>query len=179
MMPDVFQWLAKEGDNSQKTYIVLGCHRGGTSFVAQALKDAGVTLQGHSGRNEDSRFVHLNREIIYHAGGRWQYPPKPEAILQATKDYESQIRELIEKAKDGQAAWAWKDPQQVLTAESMVPIWLEMFDDVYLICVFRKPERTAKSLKRLGQHGQGVNFAQEYARRTIRAIKAFMRLDDE
>ena len=179
MGKDVFEYLDSEGNHSPKTYIVLGCHRGGTSFVGQALKDAGVDIQGGPGRREDIRFVHLNRDIIYEAGSTWQRPPAREKILSAVKAFENKARALLREASSGKKAWAWKDPQQALTAEGLVPLWKEELDDVYLICVFRKPENTDTSLRRIRQHGNGASFAKEYARRTIKAIERFMELDVE
>jgi len=176
---DPLKYLDKDGNQEQKTYIVLGCHRSGTSFIGQALKDAGVDIKGGAGRREDVRFVYLNRDIIREAGSTWQRPPTREKIAEATKKFEERARTLLREAKNNKKAWAWKDPQQPLTAEALVPIWLEELEDVYLVCVFRRPKNTGKSLKRIRQHGSGENFAKEYARRTIKAIERFMELDVE
>lgn len=178
-MTDSLRYLDKNGDRSQKTYIVLGCHRSGTSFLAQTLKDYGVDIKGGDGRLEDIRFVLLNKAIINDAGGIWRKPPSREKILASTKKFETNVRELLHNASKDKATWGWKDPRQVITAEGMVEAWLEELDDVYLICIFRRPERTEKSLRRLGQHNSGSEFAKEYARRTIHTIRKFMGIDDE
>ncbi len=168
------KYLDDKGDQTPKTYIVIGCHRSGTSFLAQTLKDYGVDIKGGDGRLEDVRFVYLNRDIIQDAGGIWRRPPSREKILESTKKFEGRARELLQTASKNQKTWGWKDPRQAITAEGMVDLWLEELDDVYLICIFRRPERTETSLRRLGQHGQGAEMAREYARRTIHTIRKFM-----
>jgi hypothetical protein len=174
-MIDTFHWLDENSDRSPKTYIVLGCHRSGTTFITQALKNTGVVLQGLSSRCEDSRFVRLNSEILQAAGGRWNCPPSRGKLLEAVAKHEAETRGLLVSASENQLAWAWKDPQQVLTAEGMVPIWLDMLDDVYLICIFRRPEKVEQSMKRVyGEENTGL--AREYAKRTIATIETFMGL---
>lgn len=58
--------------------------------------------------------------------------------------------------------------------------WLDFLgDDTYIIAIFRKPDLVAGSLLRRQQQASkqaGVEQAQAYARRIIRAIEKFMRI---
>ncbi|MFH2049975.1 MAG: hypothetical protein ABIJ12_11065 [bacterium] len=52
------------GNDSPKTYVVLGCRRSGTSFIANALLKMGVDMGSTPWRCEDIEFVKLNEKII-------------------------------------------------------------------------------------------------------------------
>jgi len=158
----------------QKTYVVLGVHRSGTSFLSRALVEMGVDMGvGSNPHSEDGRFVARNQAIIQGAGGTWKAPPAPGAVVAECDGHAEQIVALLQRP---QPYWGWKDPRQALTIEGWVPYLKEAMDDVYLICIFRRPERVAASLRRLGQHADGYGLAQEYARRVMGGISAFMEL---
>ena len=65
--------LEKLGFKDTKTYIVLGMHRSGTSFISKALHDSGVDmgegkLMGPNewnklGHYENTQFVSMNSQI--------------------------------------------------------------------------------------------------------------------
>lgn len=149
----------------QKTYVVLGVHRSGTTFLSRALVEMGVDMGvGSNPHSEDGRFVARNQAIIQGA---------PGAVVAECDRHAEQIVALLQRP---QPHWGWKDPRQALTIEGWVPYLKEALDDVYLVCIFRRPERVADSLRRLGQHGDGYGLAQEYARRVMRGIAAFMEL---
>jgi len=152
-----------------RTYIILGVHRSGTSFLAKTLKDVGIPLKGGPAHYEDIDFIKLNMKIIQEAGGIWKNPPDRESLLKSGENHKEEIQALLSAKR--QDMWGWKDPRQALTIESYLP-YLE--DDVYLICIFRKPELVGASLKRLGQTSQGENMAKEYDRRIIKAIERFV-----
>lgn len=158
----------------QKTYVVLGAHRSGTSFLSQALVEMGVDMgMGSNPHFEDGRFVACNQAIIQGAGGTWKAPPMTDLVLAECDRHAEQILALLQCPHP---YWGWKDPRQALTIEGWVPYLKEALDDVYLICILRRPERVADSLRRLGQHADGYGLAQEYARRVMSGIVAFMEL---
>lgn len=163
--------LSDLGDPSPKTYIVLGCHRSGTSFLTKALLDAGVKMGGQPIHYENGRFVSLNKDIIQGAGGTWRQPPEEDALLESGRGKEAEIVALLRSSKSD--FWGWKDPRQALTVRSYLP---HLEDDVYLIAIFRKPDRVKASLRRLGQTSIGDQLARTYARRILAAIAEFMGL---
>ena len=157
-----------------KIYMVLGSHRSGTSFVANAIRDQGIYFGTGGWRAENGRFHQINKAIIAEAGGNWLNPPNEGALLAAGLLKGAEIEAVVQDFNNRANLWGWKDPRACLTARA----WLDfMTGDVYLISVFRRPEQVADSLMRMGQIGSkkhGVNLAREYARRTVNAIKEFM-----
>lgn len=161
-------------DRTPKTYVVLGGHRSGTSFIVNCLKLAGVPIVGSPPRLEDLRFVRLNMKIIQDAGGIWLHPPDEEALRASGEKYADEIKALIKEAGEGKPYWGWKDPRQDLTISSYLP---HLEDDVYLIAIFRKPQKAGESLHKLQQVQtveRGVELAREYDNRLIRAIEEFV-----
>ena len=157
-----------------KTYVVLGAHRSGTSFVGDAIRNSGVDMGTLGWRAENSRFVQLNKKIIQAAGGFW-YDPPPEGALLAQGDlHAEEIQELLAYMQAGSPQlWGWKDPRQPLTIRSYLDF---LPGDVYLIAIFRRPELVGASHGRKGivSADVGVKLAREYARRTIGAIRQFV-----
>ena len=73
--------------------------------------------------------------------------------------------------------WGWKDPRTVMTA----PFFLDELnknDDVYLVCVFRKPKKVAASLKKRSgmDYKKGYDLIARYNKMIIRTIKRFVGL---
>ena len=157
-----------------KTFIVLGVHRSGTSFVTKCLIDAGVEMGGQAIHYEDNAFVQLNMKIIQAAGGIWRNPPDPDALRIIGAEHADRIQRAI-AAKSGDLR-GWKDPRQALTMESYLPY---LDGDVYLVAMFRKPEKVGASLKRIGQMDaqRGTAMAREYDRRIVRAIQSFVGIE--
>jgi len=157
-----------------KVYIILGAHRSGTSFIANALREQGVDFARAGWRTENGEFSILNRDIIQAAGGVWYDPPPEAALLAQGALFEERIKFTLNLMRErGSPLWGWKDPRQCLTIRSYLDFLPE---DVYLITVFRRPELVGASLERKGQVGAtaGTSMAREYARRTISAIKQFV-----
>ncbi len=156
-----------------KAYYVVGCHRSGTSFVANAIRSQGVYFGSGSWRCESRDFWSIDKDIIQAAGGTWLEPPPETELLAQGVLTADRIQEVITKFSK-RPLWGAKDPRMALTARS----WLDLTPgDVYLIAVFRRPEYAAASLSRVGQiwNVQDAEVqVKEYARRMITAIKRFM-----
>jgi hypothetical protein len=155
-----------------KKYVVLGCQRSGTSFVANALRAQGVYFGTRGWRCETRAFWGINKSIIQSAGGTWLDIPGEGALLAQGELHRAAIQERIRDFDSRSVLWGCKDPRMSLTARS----WLDSMDgDVYLIVIVRRPELTAASLARKGQlpEKNGVAHAQEYIRRIISAIREF------
>ncbi len=89
---------------SQKTFIVLGAPRGGTSLVAGALRLAGVAMGDDidPANNED-------RAFNFHDGNMSTW-----SVEFSNTDYLAKIRNVIRARNDSHAVWGWKDPLAAL-----------------------------------------------------------------
>jgi len=135
-----------------KTIIVLGMHRSGTSMIAGVLKKLGVhmgdELLGKSSSNphghfEDLDFLHLNIKILRAAQGSWANPPEYNTILKQKKKFASKIKKMI-TGKNKNNIWGWKDPRTSLTIELFLPY---LMNPQFIVC-YRKPQAVAKSLNK-------------------------------
>ena len=151
-------------DKSPKTYIVLGMHQGGTSIISKALNDQGIDMGigGNNGTYEDNEFVQLNNEILARSGGSWLEPPKK------IKPHVGAAKLINKRKKD---FWGWKDPRTVLALDAYTPY---LKDDVYLVCVFRKPKKVSESLNKRSKHPRNsLELTKEHYRKIIEHIQEF------
>lgn len=162
-------------DKSPKTYVVLGAHQGGTSIISKALHgvpDIDMGIGQNEGTYEDNTFVQINNNIIRRAGGVWYDPPAVEHVKNVAKGFSGQISSLINSKK--KPFWGWKDPRTALTWDAYKG---HLSDDVYLVCVFRKPDKVGESLsRRSNPKVSGKELSKEYYRRIIDIIKDFAEL---
>ena len=105
-----------------KTLVITGMHRSGTSLVSQWLHKCGIHLGdqvlgpaiGNSeGHFEDVDFVHLHEDILQthllpHSGLMTQ------AVSKLTYAEIEAMESLILKKNSKQEEWAWKDPRTCL-----------------------------------------------------------------
>jgi hypothetical protein len=160
---------------TDKVYIVLGCHRGGTSFVANCLNLGGVDFVTSGWRMECGHLVRANRDIIKEAGGTWMYPPSEDEITRSFIKHTDRTEWLMEYMFEDRPLLGMKDPRMALTADNYLDLMPD--DETYLICIFRKPEKVAESINRVGII-QNKPFAEklsrEYYRRIVNTIKGFV-----
>jgi hypothetical protein len=176
-----------------RTYIVIGMHRSGTSFLAKALQKHGVNmgkkLMGpYKGDEidhcENMEFVTLDREMLamandgktFHSG---LMPPDEAVILALAGEYGPQIERVVKLNSD--RTWGWKDPYTALLIKLYMPYVLAIDDDPFIYCCFRRPEKIADSLRRRqGLNPEaGAKIAREYQRRIISFLKEFLELDND
>lgn len=164
-------------DKSPKTYIILGMHKGGTSFISKALHKIGIDMGDIDGRHyEDKNFLEFSKKILEKAGGDSMNPPTQKDIEKAVTENVDELKKLI-KSKP---FWGFKDPQSALTIKPMLPYFK---DDVYLICVFRKPSKVADSLSRSKSHIKRYKMTREksmklthnYYNNILSTIKSFLK----
>jgi len=139
------------------------------------LGQSGVTFEVcGNGHNEDAEFCALNNKVLKAAGGDWSELPTEDRIEAEVIAHEDAYRALIGERSKAQR-WGWKDPRQGATIRAMLP-WLE--DDVYLVCVFRKPERVAESMHRTWgtPRAEGRRIYNDYCRRILGAVREFVGL---
>lgn len=160
----------------QKTVIVLGMHRSGTSMTAGILKELGVSMGDRlypasewnpKGHYEDLDFLQLNNRILKAAGGHYLRPPARADVRERGLAFQEQIGSTI-RAKQA-PLWGWKEPRTCLTIE----LYLPYLNNPYFIVCHRDARAVAASLKRRDglTIGYGLRLAREYTAR----IEAFFR----
>ena len=109
-------------DSSQKTVVVLGCYRGGTSMIAGILRCLGVFM-GYRFGEESGGSNHEDLDF-------------QQAKL-------STVRKLIVMRNAEFDVWGWKDPGTVLRIEDIAadirnPLFISVFRDPYAIALSEK-----------------------------------------
>lgn len=139
----------------QKTFVVLGCGRSGTSLVAGLLHGAGVHMgsfliparatPSHAplGLFEDERFNMCNSRILGLADGSWAYPPSVDAIMRI--DSSAFVAPIV--AAERQAVWGWKDPRTALTITHWAPLIAGLHPQI--VVTHRNPLSIARSMRRV------------------------------
>ena len=120
--------------NKQKTIVVLGSGRGGTSVMAGLLKIIGVdmgntihpTKFNPRGSFEDEDFVEMNRKILN----------------RPNKDFSGEIQTLIKHKSKGKKLWGWKNPSTILTIDKYLPY----LTNPYFVIIIRNPINNALSM---------------------------------
>lgn len=162
-------------DPADKVFIILGMHKSGTSILSKALKDQGVKMTDTEDTSffrhyEDINFLELNKEMLKKAGGNWRNIPLKYRIVGSGLG--EKVKNLIARYKT--KMWGWKDPRTALTVENYLPYLKD--DDVYLVAIFRKPEKVKAALQRDKGDGDWDNIINTYNRNIIEAIKNFVGL---
>jgi len=124
---------------SQRSVIVLGMHRSGTSLVTGVLHHLGVdmgeprppVIQWDSplGQYEDQAFVRLDDAILKRAGSDWINPPLASDVKVHTNQFRSVIQELIESKKS--ATWGFKTARNAFTIDLYLP---HLPDPHFIVC---------------------------------------------
>ena len=161
---------------SEKTVVVIGMHRSGSSLTSGILEALGVNmgekLMAESQANpvgyfEDKAFLRLNRKILNAAGGTWYDPPSPEAVRAQAEAFRSEVEALVQ---DKPLRWGWKDPRTSLTLE----VYLDQLTDPHLVVTHRDPEAIAASLVKRGdmQYEEAIALTALYEKRIQALLEA-------
>jgi|GEM_PF-857978 len=166
------------GKSVEKTVVVLGMHRSGTSLIAGVLEKLGVNMGKRQvgvhwsnplGHFENIDFVKMDDKILEKAGGSWDDPPEFAKILELKKDQKlmKEIEEVVRKNED--TIWGWKVPTTSLTIELYLPF---LINPHFIVC-YRDPEAIARSLKKRDDMDREkvLQLADHY----IKSIKEFFR----
>lgn len=169
--------MLKINDGRKKVYVILGMHHSATSFVSKSLFNQGVFVGDRFNTDidlyEDLDFVTFNEKVLSTADGDWKDVPAPEKIEWAFNVHkEEAVRILTEKLSHD--FWGWKDPRNSLTGHLWIRLLKELNPDldVYLICIFREPEKVAGSLS-ADDYDEMIALNKIYNESIIRIIKEF------
>lgn len=168
--------MLKINDGRKKVYVLLGRNSSGTSFISKALVDQGVDMGNlitDPPVYEDEIFLRFNEKILREAGGDWKNLP-------STTDVENSFNLNIEEARKilksniHKKIWGWKDPRNSMLAEYWLNLLKELDSelDVYIICIFREPDRIAKSLAD-DDYDEMMALTKAYNESIVRIIKNF------
>lgn len=140
-----------ETGRDQRTVVVLGTARSGTSVTAGVLETLGVDMGSASyptesnprGAFEDDDFAKLHKAILNSAeeGKTYFDPPAPERVLAQRDKFDRRIQNLILEKSRGKSLWGWKHPDTIMMAELYLPYLV----NPHFILVFRNPLGIAHS----------------------------------
>src|SRR4051794_19283438 len=143
--------MADNGVAAQKTVVVLGLARSGTSVTTGVLEALGVDMGPPSwptdwnpkGNFEDEDFGKLHKAILNSAeeGRTYFDPPSQERILAQKEKFAGQIQNLVAEKSKGKPLWGWKHPDTLMMTELYMPY----LADPHFVLVFRNPLGTAQS----------------------------------
>lgn len=164
------------GKINNKTIIVLGMHRSGTSMTAKILSvlgvDMGKSLFGPSPFNvkgyfENAIFEKLNVDILKSANGNWCNPPNYKAILNQKEKFQKKIQKICNK----KGLWGWKDPRTSLTIE----LYISYLKNPHFIFCKRNNKDVARSLRRRNHINinKGMILARIYKKRVVDFLKKY------
>lgn len=136
---------------NQKTTMVVGMHRSGTSFLTGSLQQAGLELGKHStwnphnqrGNRENADIVKLHDDILQARGFAWDKPPAHQ--IEWTEEENSRARAIIRDYRKT-PHWGFKDPRSALVVEG----WQTLLPTLNFVGIFRHPTAVAESLRMRG-----------------------------
>ena len=158
-----------------KTTLVLGMHRSGTSLLARIINIIGLYLNEEQllspysdnpqGFWEDERLVRLNDCLLQKTGG-WLYPREHRSYdFTNSNNCEEKAIELIEEYNHSSQFWIWKDPRLCLT----LPFWKDKLPPCLVLFIYRNPLEVYQSLNKRNGIGVSALFAlwEQYCRQAL------------
>lgn len=140
-----------------KTVVVLGMHRSGTSSLAGALHNSGISMgvdltgpwfANPKGGFEEKSIFGINGRIIGNAGGTWYDPPPIDALYKQgiRSKFEPMISDAIDaliQKLNNPPIWGFKDPHHCLTAH----LWHPFLSNPHYLIISRNPFAVSRSLQ--------------------------------
>ena len=150
-----------------RTLIIAGMHRSGTSLITQWLNKCGLYLgedflgagPGNlDGHYEDMDFLKLHEEILRSNNVRDTGLIEDNAI-DVSNYYKNKLKCLINMKNQGHQVWGWKDPRTCLFLET----YNELIPDARYLVIIRDYKAVVSSL--LSRDFQ--DYEQKYLRRDL------------
>lgn len=121
-------------------FIVLGMHKSGTTLLSEILHKSKISMvdeeQNNLSYEEGDKFERrttndINKELLdaYHS------LDSSDKDISYTEDQINNIRHIIDKYEDNNAAWGFKDPRTCLTYH----IWKQILPKHKILVVYRSP----------------------------------------
>lgn len=140
-------------------YVIIGCHRSGTSMTAGLLHKSGISMgtkwkpqankENPKGFFEDADFREINEKILKHT----EYDVKSWEIFipdtQVKRGVVNKARRLIEKRNNTFDNWGFKDPRTCLTW-GLWSYLLPQDRQTHIVYVYRNPLSVAHSFIKRG-----------------------------
>lgn len=161
--------ICKEDSKMQRTLIVMGMHRSGTSCLAGILEKAGIffgdvarsSTFNIKGNIENVRIMRLHNDLLRYNNGSWDNPPSE---VKWPDNLKSERDSIIRDYKHS-SFWGFKDPRVLFALEG----WLEVLENVSLSATFRHPCLVAKSLEMRNKfpHSKSLSLWMEYNQKLL------------
>ena len=145
-------------------YVVLGCHKSGTTLISEILHRSGIPMvedDVHETDYDEGDFferldwVMLNQEIIGHRDPASDFADPLKVI--ASESERERIASEIQRMQDQHESWGFKDPRTCIT----YPIWNELLPEHTVIGIYR-------SLPEVWAHEARGGWARRSLWKTIR-----------
>ncbi|MDP5030987.1 sulfotransferase family protein [Paraglaciecola sp.] len=146
--------------HQNKSVIVLGMHRSGTSAISGVFANMGVFMgsslfKAQKGVNdkgffENSHIVEINESLFKKLESSWDDPLGVQKDILAfdLKTEELKAKKLLTREYSGKTFWGIKDPRTSV----LMPFWLKVFNDLkikpHYIIMVRHPYEVFRSLER-------------------------------
>lgn len=147
MANDVFGVLRPPIESAQRTIVVLGSPRGGTSMVSATLRKLGVMMGEKLGHQHEDR--NFRRDV-----------PLPMMI------------ETIQHRNREHDVWGWKLPNSVYYVEDLLPY----LRNPHFVAIFRNPYSISRSSAERDRRDYEVNLLQVAANHTKKVVDLLARL---
>lgn len=133
--------------HAQRSVVILGMHRSGTSVLAGSLQEVGLVLgdvvtqapHNKKGNRENRAIMFMQEDLLRCNGGSWDNPP--EAVH--WEQLHLAVRDLFIAGFEEARIWGFKDPRTLITLDG----WLDVLPNAALVGIFRHPTRVALSLQ--------------------------------
>lgn len=166
----------------ERSVVVLGMHRSGTSAITRVINLLGVPLpagdlfppdeNNPKGYWESSALVEVNDSVLARRGGSWAVPPPLEGDWATSEEFVDLRAAAASRLATlrGSEQWLWKDPRSCLT----FPLWLSVLPgETTVVIVIRHPLEVARSLGRRDGFSRGYALAlwERYVRQSLLACR--------
>jgi hypothetical protein len=168
-------WLNTAGEMDNKQLVILGMHRSGTSFLAQAIHQLGINLGDEigganygnlKGYYEDLDFLRLHQEIL--AENNLESTGLYGDITNITINDENKrrIKKNIKVKNSIRTQWGWKEPRTCLFLNE----YTKLLPKAKYLIIYRNPFDVVNSLLKR----EIKSYKRSFQNKIIRTIKEYI-----